>query len=237
MTETRKLLLEKDGPIGWIVFNQPEKRNAVSQEMWQLMPEYVDELSKDDAIRVVILRGAGEQAGRVRVVAGPIRRDADHLQPSCGLRLRSAPAAAQVPAERLGDLVPHGVRRVERRARLLGDVADDAVDLLRREELDLVREVGIDDLHLARVDPIDLGECRPDRRRGFRGDEGDALAFQILRCLDVRRLQAGVPEAAQPLDDFHVLHRRAGRGALHGRVRIGEAEGVLPGSDEVVRRA
>jgi len=62
MTETRKLLLEKDGPIGWIVFNQPEKRNAVSQEMWQLMPEYVDELSKDDAIRVVILRGAGEQA-------------------------------------------------------------------------------------------------------------------------------------------------------------------------------
>ena len=59
---TEKLLMEKDGPIGWIVFNQPEKRNAVSQEMWQAMPEYVRELSQDDAIRVVILRGAGEQA-------------------------------------------------------------------------------------------------------------------------------------------------------------------------------
>ncbi len=57
-----KLLLEKDGPIGWIVFNQPEKRNAVSQEMWQLMPEYVRELAADDAIRVVVLRGAGDQA-------------------------------------------------------------------------------------------------------------------------------------------------------------------------------
>jgi enoyl-CoA hydratase/carnithine racemase len=65
MTEiatTEKLLLQKDGPIGWITFNQPEKRNAVSQEMWQAMPEYVADLASDPAIRVVILRGAGEAA-------------------------------------------------------------------------------------------------------------------------------------------------------------------------------
>jgi enoyl-CoA hydratase/carnithine racemase len=62
MSETPKLLMEKDGPIGWIVFNQPEKRNAVSLEMWELMPEYVKDLASDDAIRVVILRGAGDQA-------------------------------------------------------------------------------------------------------------------------------------------------------------------------------
>jgi enoyl-CoA hydratase len=62
MAEAPKLVLEKDGPIGWIVFNQPEKRNAVSQEMWQLMPEYVHELATDDTIRVVILRGGGDQA-------------------------------------------------------------------------------------------------------------------------------------------------------------------------------
>jgi enoyl-CoA hydratase len=62
MSETSKLLLEKDGPIGWIIFNQPEKRNAVSQEMWQQMPEYVHDLATDDAIRVVVLRGAGDQA-------------------------------------------------------------------------------------------------------------------------------------------------------------------------------
>src|ERR1043165_3638726 len=60
MTETPKLLMEKDGALGWIVFNQPEKRNAVSQEMWQAMAEYVAECEKDDAIRVVILRGAGD---------------------------------------------------------------------------------------------------------------------------------------------------------------------------------
>ena len=65
MTETattEKLLLQKEGPIGWITFNQPEKRNAVSQEMWQAMPEYVADLAADPAIRVVILRGAGETA-------------------------------------------------------------------------------------------------------------------------------------------------------------------------------
>jgi enoyl-CoA hydratase/carnithine racemase len=65
MTETaktEKLLLQKDGPIGWITFNQPEKRNAVSQEMWQAMPEHVADLAADPAIRVVILRGAGETA-------------------------------------------------------------------------------------------------------------------------------------------------------------------------------
>lgn len=62
MSETPKLLMEKDGPIGWIIFNQPEKRNAVSQEMWQLMPDYVQELTEDSNIRVVILRGAGERA-------------------------------------------------------------------------------------------------------------------------------------------------------------------------------
>src|SRR5437016_3337323 len=62
MSQEAPLLLEKDGPIGWIIFNRPEKRNAVGFETWQLMPDYVKELVADDAIRVVILRGAGDQA-------------------------------------------------------------------------------------------------------------------------------------------------------------------------------
>lgn len=61
-SQAETLLMEKDGPIGWITFNQPQKRNAVSQEMWQRMPEYVRDLAADPAIRVVILRGAGETA-------------------------------------------------------------------------------------------------------------------------------------------------------------------------------
>ena len=62
MTDAAPLLMEKDGPIGWLIFNRPDKRNPVGIETWQLMPEYAKDLAADDAIRVVILRGAGDRA-------------------------------------------------------------------------------------------------------------------------------------------------------------------------------
>jgi enoyl-CoA hydratase/carnithine racemase len=62
MAESPKMLMEKEGPLGWITFNQPEKRNAVSQEMWQMVPDIVKDLEEDGKIRVIILRGAGDQA-------------------------------------------------------------------------------------------------------------------------------------------------------------------------------
>jgi enoyl-CoA hydratase len=62
MAASSKMLLEKAGPLGWITFNQPEKRNAVSQEMWQMIPDMVQNLEADRDIRVIILRGAGDQA-------------------------------------------------------------------------------------------------------------------------------------------------------------------------------
>lgn len=56
------LLLEKDGPLAWIVFNKPERRNAVDLEMWERLPRLVAEVAEDDAVRVLILRGAGDEA-------------------------------------------------------------------------------------------------------------------------------------------------------------------------------
>jgi enoyl-CoA hydratase/carnithine racemase len=40
--------------LGWIIFNQPEKRNAVSQEMWQVIADMVKDLEEDGDIRVII---------------------------------------------------------------------------------------------------------------------------------------------------------------------------------------
>ena len=54
--------VERDGAIGWVIFDHPERRNAISANMWGAIPEAAAELDADDAIRVVILRGAGEQA-------------------------------------------------------------------------------------------------------------------------------------------------------------------------------
>lgn len=49
-------------PVGWLVINRPEKQNAFNLEMWREIPEKLARLEADPAVRVVILRGAGEKA-------------------------------------------------------------------------------------------------------------------------------------------------------------------------------
>jgi enoyl-CoA hydratase/carnithine racemase len=57
-----KMLAAKDEGVGLITFNQPEKRNAMSLEMWQGLGEILDEFAADDAVRAVVLTGAGNKA-------------------------------------------------------------------------------------------------------------------------------------------------------------------------------
>jgi enoyl-CoA hydratase/carnithine racemase len=56
---TERLQVRKEGAIGWIVFNNPERRNAVSVDMWEAIPKALDEFERDDAIRVVVFSGEG----------------------------------------------------------------------------------------------------------------------------------------------------------------------------------
>jgi enoyl-CoA hydratase len=51
-----------DGAIGWIVFDSPRRHNAVSVGMWEALPGAVAALEADPAVRVLVLRGAGDQA-------------------------------------------------------------------------------------------------------------------------------------------------------------------------------
>ncbi|MGH6970497.1 MAG: enoyl-CoA hydratase/isomerase family protein, partial [Caulobacteraceae bacterium] len=57
-----KLIGRKEGAIGWMIFNNPERRNAVSLEMWRAIPEVLAAFEADPEVRVVIFRGAGERA-------------------------------------------------------------------------------------------------------------------------------------------------------------------------------
>ena len=50
---------EKEGALGWIVFHQPERRNAISVEMWEQLPGAVEALDADPEVRAVVLRGEG----------------------------------------------------------------------------------------------------------------------------------------------------------------------------------
>jgi len=61
-TITDKLIGRKDGAIGWVTFNNPQKRNAMSMEMTQAFGMVLEEFIRDPAIRVVILHGAGDKA-------------------------------------------------------------------------------------------------------------------------------------------------------------------------------
>jgi enoyl-CoA hydratase len=58
---TEKMLAHVENGVGWITFNQPEKRNAVSLEMWEAMPQIIDDFISN-GVRVVVLKGAGDKA-------------------------------------------------------------------------------------------------------------------------------------------------------------------------------
>ena len=57
-----RIHVEKEGAIGWLVFDHLERRNAVSAAMWEAIPAAAQDLDEDGDIRVVILRGAGDVA-------------------------------------------------------------------------------------------------------------------------------------------------------------------------------
>jgi len=58
-TKTDKMLSRKDGQVGYVIFNNPERHNAVSLDMWARTAEILDEFARDDEIRVVVITGAG----------------------------------------------------------------------------------------------------------------------------------------------------------------------------------
>lgn len=61
MTTEKMLSRVKDG-VGYITFNNPEKHNAVSIEMWDALEQILDGFRSSQDIRVIVLSGAGGKA-------------------------------------------------------------------------------------------------------------------------------------------------------------------------------
>ncbi len=83
------LLVERDGAVATVVINRPEQRNVISYAMWGRFPDILRDIERDEAIRVVLLTGAGDRA----FSAGADIKDFEQT--------RSTPAQAQDYRERV----------------------------------------------------------------------------------------------------------------------------------------
>jgi enoyl-CoA hydratase len=59
---TTKMLARVEGAVGWMTFNNPARRNAVSLDMWKAIPRILGHFVQDPAIRVIAVTGAGDRA-------------------------------------------------------------------------------------------------------------------------------------------------------------------------------
>ena len=56
------ILVAREGAVATLLLNRPDKLNAMSKPMWRQLGESVAALAADDAVRCIVLRGAGDKA-------------------------------------------------------------------------------------------------------------------------------------------------------------------------------
>ena len=59
---SEKMIAEKEGAIGWLIFNNPNRHNACSLDMWAAVSRIMEQFLADDEVRLIVLRGAGDRA-------------------------------------------------------------------------------------------------------------------------------------------------------------------------------
>jgi enoyl-CoA hydratase len=57
-----KIVAEKQGHLGRVIFDNVKKHNAMSQAMWDGLADTIKAYDADDSVRVIVLEGAGKQA-------------------------------------------------------------------------------------------------------------------------------------------------------------------------------
>src|SRR3982751_3850959 len=57
-----RLVIEKRGAVGWLIFDQPAKRNAINGAMWRAIPDAMAQYGGDAEVRCIAFRGTGSEA-------------------------------------------------------------------------------------------------------------------------------------------------------------------------------
>ena len=144
-----KMLADVAEGVGYATFNQPEKRNAMSVEMWDGLASILDTWQDDPAVRVVVLRGEGRafSAGLDRkLITGEAKDGILDLpklsQAEAGAKIAQWQAAKVAASDALvaggGTITHHHAVGRDHRPWLDAEVGPLGVDLLRaaKERLD-----------------------------------------------------------------------------------------------------
>jgi len=59
---TDKMISRTQDGVGWMIFNNPERHNAISLEMWETALEIMQGFAEDPSVRVMVLTGSGGKA-------------------------------------------------------------------------------------------------------------------------------------------------------------------------------
>jgi enoyl-CoA hydratase/carnithine racemase len=78
-----EVLVSRAGAIVTLTFNRPEARNAMTWGMYQKLYDVCEEVDRDDAVRVLVLKGAG---GKAFVAGTDISQFTEFKGPEDGLR-------------------------------------------------------------------------------------------------------------------------------------------------------
>jgi enoyl-CoA hydratase len=134
-TKTDKMLSRKEGGVGYLIFNNPGRHNAVSLEMWEAASGILEGFAADKDVRVVVLTGAG---GKAFVSGADISNTAIYEFPKptiamirgycigggvglalcCDLRICSDNSKFGVPAAKLG--LGYGYKGIKKLVDLVG---------------------------------------------------------------------------------------------------------------------
>jgi enoyl-CoA hydratase len=121
MNKNESVIYQRQGYIGSIILNRPEKRNAFNLESWNALTEAVTQAERDREVRVFLIKGAGKSfcAGldlsreneMVRALMQPVSTESKlifyrmvrHMQDTCSrLERLSRPSIAVIQSHCLG---------------------------------------------------------------------------------------------------------------------------------------
>src|SRR3990170_1700301 len=77
---TQGILVARDGAIATVSLNNPDRLNALTVVMWQQLARVMNELSANDDLRCIVLRGAGQEAFAAGAGIAEFARERDNVE-------------------------------------------------------------------------------------------------------------------------------------------------------------